>query len=753
MKKLFYLFTLLLAISVTSCDKDDNGISGPENPGSQENALLEGTKWTSRTFDFDIADDISWGYAFTDIVNIYFYSSTEGVFYQSRKTLDSDNGSSRFTQTCFFKYSLKNGIVTLDNITPTTSQFVSSLNFRNNRIEYGGTYLVKDKISSQDKNWINEISGTSGSSRWYYDMHSTLCILGNGAMADYTSYSVTPWAKNRLEINSVIIGSNVTTLGSYAFANPSIGNLEFEGQNVTSIRKGAFEGTSIGGKIYLPDNIKIIGTDAFYKCKYAQLYLPSKIEEIEAGAFSGCKSVNMLNTPNLRKIGESAFLGTTIEKWTDSEILQVIGRDAVSDFNQSKISLNSIQELGSMAIVGTKLNEIHIGSSIRKISGTPFLGASSGKIYVNLSTPINITDDVVLNPGNWTLYVPKESENAFKSAPYWKNFKSVSGSTDLDNTNGSNDQEQPDNDSDFISYVSVNSKAFTAKISGSIPAQAYNQNSNYQIRYSLSYGLTTYKTANISNSNFNEELLNLEPNSIYYYMITALNSSGKILSTEIKTFTTSAPKSPSSMTYTIDGKEFKMVKVTGFDQGDFYIMQTELPVASIFVIDNFNAGKLDKNLNNIIIKAEFVEFMQNLRNATDIEFRLPSSAEWKYAAKGGNIGKGYTYAGSNDLNEVGWYKDNSDGLSHAPAKKKPNELGIYDMSGNLGEIVKNPSGDAFNVDGDIYGGYYSSTAAKCSVDSYIYQPTSGKIDGTSFTHKNAFEAKYYTVRLVYSASN
>ena len=79
------------------------------------------------------------------------------------------------------------------------------------------------------------------------------------------------------------------------------------------------------------------------------------------------------------------------------------------------------------------------------------------------------------------------------------------------------------------------------------------------------------------------------------------------------------------------------------------------------------------------------EFIAKLNKLTGKNYRLPTEMEWKYASKGGAKSKGYKYSGSNNLHDVAWFEDNSNGSTHPVGSKLPNELGIYDMAGNVRE--------------------------------------------------------------------
>ena len=129
---------------------------------------------------------------------------------------------------------------------------------------------------------------------------------------------------------------------------------------------------------------------------------------------------------------------------------------------------------------------------------------------------------------------------------------------------------------------------------------------------------------------------------------------------------------------------------------------------------------------------ECMEFISRLNQLTGLNFRLPTEAEWEFAARGGNRSKHYRYSGSHYLKEVAWYRDNADnyqgGGLHGPqtvALLLPNELGLYDMSGNVSELCQdwygpysaepqtNPTGPASGDKRVTRGGSFAHGRDEC----------------------------------------
>lgn len=207
-------------------------------------------------------------------------------------------------------------------------------------------------------------------------------------------------------------------------------------------------------------------------------------------------------------------------------------------------------------------------------------------------------------------------------------------------------------------------------------------------------------------------------------------------------------------TYTVSGVTFKMVKVDGgllkwrgdnryAELSDYMIGETEVTQELWTTVMGTNPSSNKSSVNLPVDNVSYndcLNFVSKLNTITNMSFNLPTPAQWRFAKSGGNKSKGFKYSGSNTLDEVAWYDNNSNGKTHVVKGKKPNELGLYDMTGNVAErcfgyydyswdssteykVVKNPvvnsgenrvaaGGDIDdNSDSWLIGEYYTSQDA------------------------------------------
>lgn len=218
--------------------------------------------------------------------------------------------------------------------------------------------------------------------------------------------------------------------------------------------------------------------------------------------------------------------------------------------------------------------------------------------------------------------------------------------------------------------------------------------------------------------------------------------------------TESAPQL-GSQTFTVNGVKFTMVPVEGgtftmgatSEQGsdawdeekpahkvtlsDYYIGQTEVTQALWKAVmgGNPSFSKGDNLPVESVSWDDCQEFIQKLNQLTGKQFRLPTEAEWEYAARGGRKSRGYKYAGGNNIDSVAWYCDNSGNKTHPVATKQANELGVYDMSGNVWEWCS-----------DWYGYHYYQSSSQSDPQG----PSSGSFRvyrGGNFHYSNAGDCR------------
>ena len=206
-----------------------------------------------------------------------------------------------------------------------------------------------------------------------------------------------------------------------------------------------------------------------------------------------------------------------------------------------------------------------------------------------------------------------------------------------------------------------------------------------------------------------------------------------------------------NLTFEVNGVKFDMVRVQGgtfrmgatseqgsdayYDErpvhdvtlGSYYIGKTQVTQALWKAVmgSTLSYFKGDDLPVECVSWNDCQKFITKLNRLTGKNFRLPTEAEWEFACRGGNKSKGYKYSGSNNIADVAWYDENSVYQTYPVGTKAPNELGIYDMSGNVYEwcadwysdysshAQTNPVGPTSGSSRMIRGGSWSDDARDC----------------------------------------
>jgi len=188
-------------------------------------------------------------------------------------------------------------------------------------------------------------------------------------------------------------------------------------------------------------------------------------------------------------------------------------------------------------------------------------------------------------------------------------------------------------------------------------------------------------------------------------------------------------------------KPAHQVTVDGFYIGKYEVTQAQWKAVMGSNPSNFKGDNLPVES---VSWDEVQEFIGKLNAQTGKHYRLPTEAEWEFAARGGNKSKGYKYSGSNTADHVAWHTYNSKDKTHTVGTKSPNELGIYDMSGNVYEWCNdwyanyssdaqtNPQGPSTGSFRVGRGGGWIDYPVRASVSNRIHGTTDDRDPGIGF---------------------
>ena len=423
--------------------------------------------------------------------------------------------------------------------------------------------------------------------------------------------------------------------------------------------------------------VTAIGNNAFKNCRsLTQVTIPNTVTRIKDYAFHYCTALTHVDIPNsVTTIGNNAF-------WLCMGLEEVV-------------IPNSVTTVGSMAFRNcSALTSVVIGENVTSIGSTCFYYCPDiAKVTCLGATPPSLTESDMTTfqtevYHNAVLRVPYGSHETYFNTDYWWRF-------------------------DFVVSEEIEAPAIAGDVTGDHAFNIVDVTTVIEYVLKGSAEGMDVQAANV------DGVGGVDINDVTTLISMLLTGEGTG-ETGTTRFNFKFNRVPFSMVV-VDGGTFMMGDesdnlcrpVHEVTLSSYGIGETEVTQALWYevMVDYPSYHQGDENLpvENIDWN-QCQTFVTKLSRLMDRNFRLPTEAEWEFAARGGNNSQGYIYAGSNTLGLVAWYALNSGDTTHPVATKSPNELGLYDMSGNVFEWCQDwygaySSGAQYNPQGPSSGSY------------------------------------------------